>query len=67
MEKIVQIVSVDNLYVTYKDKDGKNYENRILILGLDKEGEIIPLDMDSDGIFDDPREAKNFVGLGIKE
>lgn len=70
--KIIQIIPAPtNLFVSYKDTEGRHEEDRIespvLCLALTKGGEILLMDLGGDGVVDNAITASNFVGAYFGE
>lgn len=63
VRKIVQIIPAPkDLYVIYRDAE-EDIKSRVVCLGLTNEGEVLLMDVRSDGDIDEAMTACNFTGI----
>jgi hypothetical protein len=68
-DKIIQIIPApSNLYCVFNDNEtaGKEFESKVICLGLTNEGDIIILDLSTDGLIDDATTCYNFKEIRYK-
>jgi len=65
-EKIIQIIPApDNIYALYKDDDDPEnpMEIKVVCFALTDQGDVLPMDMDNNGVVGEVQEVTNFIGF----